>query len=173
MSLDVRYINHYHIFHLINTEKSVKKAKENYDSTAGSMPWICKGDKGNFTSALPSAAPTLPAALSSQSHPLLRRCLCITDPRARAICSPHVHRKKKKNKQQHFQRLWAFLSVCENILIAIKEMTTPSLDIIKRWGAFLDTLTSVHAGTWEHVIFIGIYFVVKVMRNIFSRVITI
>lgn len=170
MSLDVRYINHYHISHLINPEKSVKNAKKKpYDSTARSMLWICKGDKGNFTSVLSSAAPTLPTALSSQSHPGLHRCLCITDPRARAICSPHVHRKKKK----HFQRLQAFLSACGNILIAIKEMTTPSLDIIKRWGAFLDTLTGVHAGTWKHVIFIGIYFVVKVMRNIFSGVITI
>lgn len=78
-----------------------------------------------------------------------------------------------QKKKKHFQRLQAFLSACGNILIAIKEMTTPSLDIIKRWGAFLDTLTGVHAGTWKHVIFIGIYFVVKVMRNIFSGVITI
>lgn len=29
MSLDVRYINHYHISHLINPEKSVKNAKKN------------------------------------------------------------------------------------------------------------------------------------------------
>lgn len=39
----------------------------------------------------------------------------------------------------------ALLSVCGNILTAIKEMTTQSLDIIKRWGVFLHTLTSLHA----------------------------
>lgn len=169
MSLDVRYINHYHISHLINPEKSVKNAKKN---PMIQQPGPCYEYAKETRETLPRCFPLQPQPSPQPSPP--RATPGSTAAFASLIrwlgLSAHLMFTEKK---KHFQRLQAFLSACGNILIAIKEMTTPSLDIIKRWGAFLDTLTGVHAGTWKHVIFIGIYFVVKVMRNIFSGVITI
>jgi len=39
----------------------------------------------------------------------------------------------------------AFLSACGNVMITVTELTTQSLDIIKRLDVFSDALTGLHA----------------------------
>lgn len=180
--MNICYIHRYQIFHIINPVKSVKKTKQNCDSTARSITCICKGYKGNFISKrslckeLPSPDPHPQPASPAASQPPTPAAPFPSVIRARRLTGHLVFQRKNKKLKRFFCLLFffqAFLSACGNILITIREMTTQSLDIIERLGVFLDALTGLRAWIWKHVIFIGIYFAVKIMRNIFSRVISV
>lgn len=141
--MNICYIHCYQIFHIINPVKSVKKAKQNYDSTARSIPCICKDYEGNFISKsslckeLPSPDPH-PQPASPTASPCCSFSISYLS--TRVNWSPRVFFLKKEIK-----KVQAFLSACENILITIREMTTQSLDIIERLGVFLDALTGLCA----------------------------